>query len=69
MAASLERGGEKRVEDGLGSLVADEAARQHHDVGVVVLAYEAGHIGVPHQSGTHALVLVQCDGHTLATAT
>lgn len=68
MPPSLEGGGEEPVQDGLGGLVVDEAAGQHDDVGIVVLADEAGDVLVPYQSSPHALVLVEGDGHALAAA-
>ena len=63
MAAAAEIGGQEHVEDALVFLHVDEATRQRHDVGVVVLAAQLGELGVDGVHRADAVDLVSGDGH------
>lgn len=66
VAPTLKGGAEERVKQLLGSLIVDEACREHDAVGIVVLTDKFGDILIPNESCSHALVLVQRDGHAFA---
>ena len=59
MAASLEVGGEEGFQDFRSGLGIDEAAGHDDDVGVVVLAGQAGDFGYPAEGGADAVVVVE----------
>ena len=64
MAATRERGGQKRVDAGLGHLDPDQPRAQRDDVGVVVLAGEGGGERLGHQRAAHRRVAVDRDRDT-----
>ena len=66
VAASLKWCLEEFVHDGCCLAVCNETSREHQTVGVVVLTDEMGYLRVPSQAGSDAVVLVECDGHSLA---
>ena len=61
MASTGERGGEKRFDAGLGHLDPDQPRAQRDDVGVVVLAGEAGGQWLGNQRAAHRRVSVGGD--------
>lgn len=69
MATTLKRGRKELVKYGLGGLVVYETTGKNHNIGIIVLPNELGHIGVPHQSGPNALMFIERYGHTLAATT
>ena len=68
MATALEGNREEFVHDGTGGVVVDETTGQHEHVGIVVLTNQLANLRIPANTGTNALVLVECHGDTLATA-
>ena len=69
MTTALEGNCEELVHDGTGSVVIDETTGHHEHVGIIVLTNQLANLRIPAHTGTNALVLVECHGDTLATAT
>mgnify|MGYP003312600021 CR=1 FL=1 len=68
MASAFKVGGKELVEDAACHVVVDEAARHHQHIGIVVLTDEVGNLGLPAESGTDALMLVEGHADALAAA-
>ena len=66
MASAFEGSSEELVHNLTGHIVVDETTWHHEHVGIVVLTDEMCNLWDPTQTGTHLLVLVECDADTFA---
>ena len=68
MTSTLKLRGEKLVHNAFCHRLVDEATGHHQHVGVVVLADQMGYLWNPAETGTDALMLVECHADALTTA-
>ena len=69
MATTSELCGEEFVETLSAGFLGDEASRKDDDVRIVVFANEVSYLWLPHQSGTNALMFVECHANALTATT